>query len=278
MIRLGPGLRVPLSGMPCDAHLHIIDRRFPAADPSVKLPANMTLSDYRLLQHETGTVRAVIVQPKHYGTDNRCTLDAIAQLNGHGRGIAVAHPDISDAQLRQLDAGGIRGLRFSLWNPADATTSIEMIEPLSRRIQGLGWHVQLHMSGCQIARHAALIERLACPIVFDHMGRLPPHLGIAHPAYAVIGHLVNQDRAWVKLSGAYLNTDSGPPAYADACAVARAFARDMPQRLLWGSDWPHITEACKPAAADLVGLLLGGMPAEMIERVLVDNPARLYGF
>jgi D-galactarolactone isomerase len=251
----------------CDAHIHVLD---PGA----------TIADYRLLQARIGTTRAIVVQPKVYGTDNACTLDAIARLGiASARGIAVVHPNVSDAELARLDAGGISGLRFSVWNPADTITSIAMIEPLSTRIAALGWHVQLHMSADQIVDNAALLDRIPAPIVFDHVGRLPPQTGIAHPAFAIIRRLLDSGRAWMKLSGAYLNTRSGPPAYADASAIARAFAQAAPQRMVWGSDWPHVTEREKPDDAVLFDLLADWVPdAVDRRRVLVDNPATLYGF
>jgi predicted TIM-barrel fold metal-dependent hydrolase len=158
-------------------------------------------------------------------------------------------------------------------------TTFDMIEPLSRRVHDLGWHVQLHMSGDQIVAHAGLLARLAPPIVIDHIGRLPPQNGIKHPAYGVIRRLLDQGRTWMKLSGAYLNTVLGPPAYADATAVAAAFARAAPDRMVWGSDWPHVTERAKPDDAVLLDLLADWVPDEGFRRrVLVDNPAALYGF
>jgi D-galactarolactone isomerase len=260
-----PRLKAPANA--CDAHIHVLD---PGA----------TIADYRLLQSRIGTTRAVVVQPKAYGTDNACTLDAVARLGiANAHGIAVVHPSVSDAELTRLDAGGIRGLRFSVWNPVDTVTTIAMIEPLAQRVAPLNWHVQLHMSADQIVDNAALLEKLATPMVFDHVGRLPPQSGIAHPAFAIIRRLLERGRAWMKLSGAYLNTRSGPPAYADASAIARAFAQAAPQRMVWGSDWPHVTERNKPDDAVLFDLIADWVPDDIDRRrVLVDNPATLYGF
>jgi len=226
-----------------------------------------------------GLSRAVIVQPKCYGTDNRCTLDAIAQLNGQGRGIAVVDANVSDAELERLHAGGIRGVRFSLWNPSDAVVTMSMLEPVAQRIAPLGWHVQVHLSAAQIIEAQTVIARLPVPAVFDHLGRLPPSEGIANPAFAFIAKQLEAGKAWVKLSGAYLNTEVGAPAYSDASAVARAYVRLAPERLLWGSDWPHVTEASPPNGAELMGLLEAWLDGEALRRqVLVENPARLYGW
>jgi predicted TIM-barrel fold metal-dependent hydrolase len=260
----------------CDAHCHILDPHFPGL--GAMAPVGMTMSDYRQLQRRLGTSRAIFVQAKYHRTDHACLLDAIARFDGNARGIGVVDPTAGDDELRRLDAGGVRGLRFSLWNPQDAVITVDMIEPLAARIADLGWHVQIHMSGEQIVQAAALLNRLPCPVVFDHMGRLPPSQGPDHPAFAVIADLVDRGRAWVKVAGAYLNTEHGPP-YADATRIARAYVAHAPERLVWGSDWPHVTEQHKPDDAALFDLLAVWAGTERNRRlILVDNPAKLYGF
>lgn len=276
------GLQPPKESVPpgaCDAHLHILDPRF--AGPDAARPERMGYDDYRLLQARLGTQRAVIVQAKYHGKDHACLLDALRRFGGAARGIAVLAPDAGDDELGRLDAAGVRGLRFSVWNPADTVTTIAMIAPLAPRLAELGWHAQLHMTAAQIVEHAALLGRLPCPLVFDHMGRLPPEQGADHPAFAVIAGLVQSGRAWVKLSGAYLNTRLGPPGYADATRIARAFVTLAPERLVWGSDWPHLTEPAghKPDDALLLDLLTSWSDSEAVRRrILVANPAELYGF
>jgi len=272
-----PDAQVPQDA--CDSHLHIIDSRFPLAANVGAVPA-ASVEDYRLLQNRLGTTRAVIVQAKVHGTDHRCLLDALGKLDGRGCGIGVLHPTVADAELRRLHDNGMRGLRFSVWNPADTVTTIAMIEPLARRISAFGWHVQLHMSGDQIVEQAALLDRLPCPLVFDHMARLPPALGARHPAYDVVRRLIDKGNAWVKLSGAYLNTEVGPPTYSDAASLTRSWIRVAPERVVWGSDWPHVTETRrKPDDALLLDLLAhAAADADTLSRILVSNPARLYGF
>jgi predicted TIM-barrel fold metal-dependent hydrolase len=273
----GPTLAVPDGA--CDCHMHIYDPRFPAARPASRLQTHATVADYRRLQHRLGTRRTVVVQPAAHVTDNRVTLDAIARLGADACGVAVVHPDVTDAELAALAAGGIRGIRFSVFDPRTAATAIDMIEPLAARVAALGWHVQLHMRGDQIAEAADLLRRLPCPIVFDHMGRLPQPEGTRHAAFAVIRALLDAGRAWVKLSGAYLDTRIGPPGYDDAGAVARAYVAAAPGRLVWGSDWPHPTESDKPDDAVLLDLLSAWAPdAATRHRILVDNPQALYGF
>lgn len=215
----------------CDAHCHIVDARFWSPEPAA--PPGMTLADYRLLQSRIGTTRVVLVQAKIHRTDPACMLDALRQLGRDGVAIAVVHQSVTDVELKRLHDGGVRGLRFSVWNPADTVATIADIEPLRRRIAPLGWHVQVHMSADQIVEHASLIRRLPCPVVIDDMGRLPLTQGPDHPAFAVTGGLLQAGKAWVKLSGAYLNTIIGPP-YPDAARIAQALVAEAPERLVWG--------------------------------------------
>jgi D-galactarolactone isomerase len=263
----------------CDSHLHIIDALFPTL-PGVAVTPRATVQDYRLLQSRIGTTRAVIVQPKVHGTDHSCILDAISRLGGQACGIGVLHPNVTDSELRRLDKGGIRGIRFSVWNPADTVTAIDMIEPLARRITDFGWHVQLHMSADQIVAQSAMLEHLPCPIVIDHMGRLPPAQGVKHPAFDTIRQLMDKGNTWVKVSGAYLNTDIGAPTYSDAVAVTHGWIKAAPERVVWGSDWPHTTEPHqKPDDALLLDLLAQATPDKtVLSRILITNPAVLYGF
>jgi D-galactarolactone isomerase len=272
-----PKLKAPVNA--CDCHMHTYDgAHFPPLRPGSRMQENAAAADYRRLQQRTGTSRVVIVTPAVYATDNRVTLDAIARL-GDARGVAVVHPDTGEAELRALDDGGIRGIRFTQFDPATAVTTLDMIEPLAKRVCDLGWHVQIHMRGDQIAAAADLWRRLPCTIVFDHMGRLPQPSGIDHPAFAIICRLIDAGRAWVKLSGAYLDTAVGPPTYADATQVARAFVAAAPERTVWGSDWPHPTERDKPDDAVLFDLLADWIPDPAARhRVLVSNPETLYGF
>src|SRR5262245_3256159 len=266
----------------CDCHMHVYDaERFPPLRPGSRLQTNARVTDYVLLQRRLGTSRTVVVTPAVYVTDNRVTLDAVAQLGLDARGIAVIHPTISDAELKTLADGGIRGIRFTQFDPNTATTTIDMIEPLARRVNDLGWHVQIHMRGDQIVAAEELWGRLASPIVFDHMGRLPQPDGTDYPAFGIIRRLIDKGRTWVKLSGAYLDTKVGPPGYADVAKVAQAYIKAAPERVVWGSDWPHPTESAahKPDDAVLFDLLGAYAPdPDVRRRILVENPEALYGF
>ena len=259
--------------------MHIYDAaRFPPARPGSRMQENAGVADYQRLQQRIGTERTVVVQPAAYGTDNRVTLDAIARL-GSARGVAVLFPDVSDAELETLDKGGVRGIRFTVFDPATAVTRIDMIEPLAKRVADIGWHVQIHMRGDQIVANADLLRKLPSTIVIDHMGRMPLPDGTSHDAFKVVLELVDKGSTWVKLSGAYKDTKIGPPTYADATGLARAYVRAAPERMVWGSDWPHPTESDKPNDALLFDLLYAWAPdAAVRRRILVDNPEALYGF
>jgi D-galactarolactone isomerase len=270
-----PRLKAPANAADC--HIHIYDSRF---QPPVTRPLNGTVADYRLLQKRIGVSRVVIVQPRNYATDNSVTVDAVKQLGiANARGIAVLRPDVTDAELKRLDDGGIRGLRFTTGNPATAVVSIDMIEPLAKRIAAYGWHVQLNMEAEQIVASAEILKRLPTPIVFDHMGKPTMPAGVNHPSHKIIRALLDQRRAWVKISGAYIVSDIGPPGYADATPVAQAFVKAAPERMVWGSDWPHPGPKIHPDDAALFDLLAEWAPDEKIRnRILVDNPVALYGF
>jgi D-galactarolactone isomerase len=158
-----------------------------------------------------------------------------------------------------------------------AATTLDMIEPLARRVEPLGWHVQIHFRADQIVAASDLLQRLPGTVVFDHLGRLPQSAGVDDPAFAIIRRMLDRGRTWMKLSGAYLMAK--PPAYAEAGAAARAFIEAAPERMVWGSDWPHPTEADKPDDAVLFDLLADWAPdGATRQRILVDNPVQLYGF
>ena len=274
-----PRLQAPAYA--CDCHMHLYDaERFAPSRPSARLQTNARAQDYRLLQQRIGTSRTVVVQPAAYLFDNDVTLDAIAQLGRERtRGVAVVHPSVTDAMLKHLGDGGIRGIRFTQFDPRTAATTIDMIEPLAKRVEPLGWHVQIHLRADQIAGAADMLLRLPGTVVFDHLGRLPLPEGLAHPGFDVVRRMLDRGRSWVKLSGAYLDTKAGPPSYSDVAAIARAYIAAAPERMVWGSDWPHPTEEHKPDDAALFDLLLDWAPdAAARQRILVDNPAALYGF
>lgn len=261
----------------CNTHLHIIDPAFPNDG---KAAAQIgTVETYRALAEQLNLPRAVFVQAKPFALDNSCLLDAIQKFGPDcARGIAVVNNAVSDQELEQLHDGGVRGLRFSVWNPQNAVVSFEDCQPLSERVKHLGWNMQLHMSASQIAQHADVIRKLDCKVVIDHMGRLDPALGVKDPAYAFLCEMVDKGNTWIKLSGPYLNTRTGAP-WTDATETAIAIAESAPERVVWGSDFPHVTEKVKPDEAVLTELIGTWLPTEKARQLaLTDNPQELYGF
>jgi len=266
----------------CDAHIHIFNSRFTervAADDMSSTPA--TVADYRAVQQRIGTGRVVIVTPRNYDTDNSVTVDAIRLIGlGRARGVAVVRPTVSEAELEALHEGGIRGIRFTLYTPDKAPTNFDMVEPLSHRVHELGWHVQLHWTAEQIVAHEPMLRRLPTAIVFDHLARLPLPAALAHPACAVISRLLENGRTWIKLSAPYLDSVVGERGrFADVDHIARHWVRVAPQRVVWGSDWPHTSETRKPDDSSLI-LKLDSWADDVStrSRILVSNPAQLYGF
>jgi len=275
-----PALKAPPFATDC--HHHIYDARYPAAPNAVLHPPDAFPSDYQALQRRIGTTRSVLIQPSTYGTDNRCGLDALDALNVLGRRarmVAVVDTTVIDAELKRLDLAGVRGIRFNLAQ-AGATTP-DMIAPLANRVAPMGWHLQINAPAARILEIMPILEGVPAQVVFDHLAHIPEPDGTSHPLYGRVRAMLDAGRAWVKLSGAYLDTKVGPPTYADSTALARAFVMAAPERLVWGSDWPHPTEAAdrKPDDARLFDLLAEWAPDERTrQRILVDNPAILYGF
>jgi D-galactarolactone isomerase len=265
----------------CNAHMHIYDLRFAHTGPDERIERRASAGNYLAVRKRLGVTRTVVVTPRDYGTDNRITLDAIKRLGAqHTRGVAVVRPDVTDHELNVLHAGGIRGIRFTLYRPEHAVVAFDMVETLADRVQSLGWHLQLHWTAEQVVEHRQLIERLTVPLVFDHLGRLPLPQGTAHPAFAIMRRRVDEGRGWVKLSGPYLDSiDGARHDYRDVDPIARAWVEAAPERLVWGSDWPHSTESIKPDDTNLLAMLSRWADDDKVrKRILVDNPAQLYGF
>jgi len=263
-----------------DCHHHIYASRFKVDPNSALRPGDASVADYRLLQKRIGTTRNVIVQPSTYGIFNDGLVEALNECGPTARGVAVVNASVTDDELKRLDAARVRGVRFNLAT-AGGATSIDMLEPVAKRIAPMGWHVQFNMSADATVAAKDVLNRLPCQIVFDHLAHMPEPVGTGHRAFAVVVDLLQKGKAWVKLSGAYADTKVGPPTYADSTAVAQAYVKAAPERLVWGSDWPHPSEQSKtlPDDAILFDLLSQWAPDEAVRtRILVDNPAKLYGF
>jgi D-galactarolactone isomerase len=271
-----PKLKAPPGA--CDCHHHIYDARYPVDPKATLRPGDALVEDYRAFQRRIGTTRNVVVTPSTYGIDNSITLDAVAAFGRQARAVVVVNDTILDPAFTMMHRKGARGIRFNLAQ-AGATTA-EMIEPLAKRINDFGWHIQINAPAAKIMEIMPILERVPTPIVFDHLAHIPEPEGTNHPLFAQVLKLIDQGKTWVKLSGAYADTKVGPPTYADSTAVAQAYAKAAPERCVWGSDWPHPGERDKkPDDAVLFDLLLAWAPDEQARhRILVDNPAVLYDF
>lgn len=270
----------PLPPLACDSHMHIFDPRFAPSPHWQRTPPDAPVAAYRRLQQRLGTQRTVVVTPSTYGTDNACTLDALDQLGDGARGVAVVAQDVGDAELDRLHARRVRGLRVNFVTPQSwGETTPQMLATLARKAARLPlWHIQVFMHPEQIVALESVLAALPVPLVIDHLGRIDPDGGPSADGYGALRRLLDGGNTWVKLSGAYMRSTA--PAYADTLVLAQALVRAAPERLVWGSDWPHTTAAPGTVNdADLVDLLRAwaGSDAAM-DRILVDNPARLYGF
>ena len=262
-----------------DCHFHTYDKNYPIMKGATLLPDDALPEDYRALQRRIGTTRGVIIQPSTYGTDNRLQLASRQALGPENfRVIAVVPEDIADAELRRLDEKGVRGVRFNLGFPGALT--LDSLKLLAPRLADLGWHCQINMRPKQIEDNADLLASLPGRLVFDHLAQIPQPAGLESAPYKIVRGLLDRGKTWVKLSGPYVSSKQGAPDYADAGVVATTYVKAAPERMVWGSDWPHPSEKDgKPDDARLFDLFAqcAGDDAAF-KRILVDNPVELYGF
>jgi 2-pyrone-4,6-dicarboxylate lactonase len=263
----------------CDCHAHVLGppEKYPYVAQRSYTPPTAALESYQALHRVLGIERAIIVQPSVHGTDNQVTLDGIAGYGPNARGIAVVEADVDDRELARLDAGGIRGVRLNLL--FGGGVGLQALETLSGRIADMGWHVQLLLDARDLVELAPRLRRLPVAVVIDHMGHMNVAHGMDHPGFQALLDLVREGVCWVKLSGNYRICASGPH-YADAIPFARALIEAAPAHMVWGTDWPHpALEDVMPNDGDLLDALAEYAPgADLRHAILVDNPARLYGF
>lgn len=262
-----------------DTHMHVFEARFPLAPTAASVPPDAPVGDYLKLCARLGIERYVVVQPSGYGTDNSCTLEAMAAGAGRARGISVADESVTDAELTRLDKAGIRGLRFHML--PGGVIPWESLPPLAERIAPLGWHVQVQLDGRLLPEREATLAALPCTLVIDHTGKFLEPVPPDHPAFRVLLRLVEAGRTYVKLSAPYETSKVGLPRFDDVGVLAKTLVRSAPDRMLWASNWPHLGQPRERHGdeAGLLDLLLDWAPDDADRRkILVDNPARLYGF
>lgn len=269
---------VPPAGA-CDTHMHVYDAAVPSAPGGPPIPGHFPAARYREMQARLGLERVIVVQPNAYQDDNRVTLDAIRALGAGARGVGVVKPGVSDAEIERLAQGGIVAQRiFHLPNGA---VSLAQMDEVMARVHSFRWHANIQLDGRELPQYEAQIARLPGKFVIDHTGKYLEPVAPDHAAFKALLRLVDTGRCWVKLSAPYETSRTGAPGYADVARLAQALARHAPERMLWASNWPHPSAPpdAVPDDADLLDLLLEWAPDETVRRkILVDNPAALYGF
>lgn len=265
----------------CDAHCHIFGPTslFPYAPDRTFTPPEAPLADLQKLHHLLGFHRAVLVQSAAHGADHASLVAALEEGAGRYRGVALIRPDTSAAEVARLHDAGVRGARLHFTphlGPAPTPGAIEAITDL---VRPYGWHIALHVAGNGLAEHEDFIRSLPLPVVIDHMGRVDLRQGLDSPAVTVLRRLLDTGRVWVKLSGAD-RLATVPPDMSDSAALARLLAWSAPERVVWGTDFPHPnTHGFVPDDGDLVDLLAEFALTETDRRrLLVDNPAECFDF
>lgn len=264
-----------------DAHCHIFGPGdvYPYAPDRSYTPPDAPLARFKELQATLGLERAVLVNASCHGTDNTVILDAIAQSDGKYRGVANVDGSVSDAELERLHDGGIRGIRFNFVQHLGGTPDMAEFHRLVNRIRPLGWHVVLHFDAVDLLEFEEMLLGLPVPFVVDHMGRVPTKDGLDQRPFEILLETARMENCWIKICGAERVSSVGPP-FTDAVPFGQAILEVCPDRVLWGTDWPHPNiKKHMPNDGDLVDLIPLFMPDEALQQaVLVDNPQRLYGF
>lgn len=265
----------------CDAHCHIFGPavRFPFSPDRSYTPPDAGIDDFERLQERLGLSRAVFVQASCHGTDNRAMVDALQRGAGRYAGVAMIDDSFDDDDIAALQDAGVRGTRFNFVAHLGGAPDLDSFWRIVERVAPLGWHIVLHFDAQDLPAHAELLDRMPCPFVIDHMARVDATAGTDQPPFQALLELLADERCWVKISGAERLTSGGGPPYDDVVPYAQALIASAPERVLWGTDWPHPNVRHMPDDGDLVDLLAAFAPNEATRnRILVDNPERLYDF
>jgi len=260
----------------CDCHVHIYEDKYPLIPNVAVIPPHSPVSSYREVQRALGLSRAVIVQPTGYGWDNSCTLDALAQLGDAARGIALVAPDAPDAEFQRLHDGGMRGVRYMMLG---GMLPWDSLEPMAARLEHFDWMVNLQLDGRKLPDHEEVLKRLPCKLVIDHTAKFLEPVSPDHASFQSLLRILDTGRVWVKLSAPYETSKTGAPGYDDVSLLARTLAEKFPERCLWASNWPHPGRNPAPSNVAMYDLLFSWAASDAVRRkILVDNPAQLYGF
>ena len=265
----------------CDAHCHVFGpaARFPFAADRAYTPPDSGIDQFERLQHRLGLERAVFVQASCHGTDNAAMVDALERGGGRYAGVAMIDESFSYGDIARLHDAGVRGTRFNFVAHLGGAPELDVFWRLVERVQPFDWHIVLHFDAKDLPTYAGLLDAMPCPYVIDHMARVPVTDGIDQEPFQQLLELMRDERCWVKISGAERLTADGPPPYDDVVPYARALIAAAPDRVLWGTDWPHPNVRHMPDDGDLLDLLAEFAPDEALRnQILVRNPETLYDF
>jgi len=265
----------------CDAHCHVFGpaAKFPYAPDAPYWPPDSSFESLQELHKKLGLERAVIVHASCHGSDMRVTLDAIARSGGSYRGTAIIDESYSEKQFQRMHDGGIRGVRFNFVRHLGGRPDMGFFRRTVEKLKAMGWHLILHLDAEDLIELGSEFMKLPVPMVIDHMGRVKAADGLEQKPFKVLLEFMRNANCWVKVCGAERVSSRGPP-FTDAVPFARALIEAAPERVLWGTDWPHPNVGKHmPNDGDLVDLFpLMAPEPEMQYKILVGNPARLYGF
>jgi predicted TIM-barrel fold metal-dependent hydrolase len=274
-----PALRLPPGS--CDAHCHVFGPvdRFPYAVDRTFTPPEAPKERLRALHRILGLDRAVIVQSVCHGNDHTALFDALEAGGGSYRGVALVGPPTPEHEITRLHNAGVRGARLNFTPHLGPAPTPETVRAVADLVGPFGWHLAVHLAGEGVADHESLIASLAVPVVIDHMARVDLRAGLESEAIRALSRLLETGDVWIKLSGAD-RLATRPPDFDDAVALARLLVQRAPQRVLWGTDFPHPnTRGFMPDDGIMVDLIERFAPDEATRhRLLVSNPAACFGF
>ena len=264
----------------CDCHSHAYGpyARFPLAESRTFVPPESPIEALEKIWRENGVECAVLIQGAAYGTDNAALLDAIARDPERRRGVAILPHDVAQTELERLHQCGVRGVRFNWVKHLHPTVTLDEAATLLHRVQPLGWHGEVHIDADLLEQ----VERLSQPsgflLVIDHMARIDASLGLNQPLFTRLLRLLEREHIWVKLSGADRVAASRNSLEA-ALPFMKVLINQVPEKCIWGLDWPHVNLTARRSDPELVALVQDAAPKKQIQRkIMTENPAQLYGF